>query len=113
MNTIAQEVHQFGVVWPQCVARAWQDSQFREALKRDPVRTLQESYQFTVPAGVRLQIVESDEVAQAAQPDLLRMVLPPVPDMEIGEIARVGPDADTREARFTFSFSFSLTFCTC
>lgn len=103
MNTaVVSEMQQFGMVWPQCVARAWQDAQFREALKRDPAGTLRETYQFTVPAGVVLQVVEDNaEVTEAQQANTLRMVIPPMPDMDMQEIARVGTKGG--EPRFTFT----------
>lgn len=88
-DVVGSDVQQFGNIWSQCVARAWQDAQFREALKRDPSGTLLTSFQFTLPEGVSLQVVESDEVVQAAQSSTLRMVIPPAPAMDLQQIAMV------------------------
>lgn len=107
---IVSEMQQFGTLWPQCVARAWQDTQFREALKRDPAGTLRESYQFVVPTGVDLQVVDDQEgmKAGAQQANTLRMVIPPMPDMAVGAVALIGPDSD--DSRRT-PFCFSITAC--
>jgi ribosomally synthesized peptide (two-chain TOMM family) len=86
-NTASGFVQQFGKIWPQCIARAWQDAAFREALKRDPVGTIQSSYQFAFPQGFKLEITETDDAQQAASADTLRMVIPPPPAGEMGEIA--------------------------
>lgn len=86
-NTASGFVQQFGRIWPQCIARAWQDAAFREALKRDPVATIQSSYQFAFPQGFKLEITEAHEAQQAASADTLRMVIPPPPAGELGEIA--------------------------
>jgi ribosomally synthesized peptide (two-chain TOMM family) len=94
---------QFGAVWPQCVARAWQDPQFREALKRDPAGTLLESYQFTVPAGITLQVVEtSDTAPQHPQANALRMAIPPAPELEVREVALYGAGVD-QEMKVVFT----------
>ncbi|EAU66748.1 hypothetical protein [Stigmatella aurantiaca] len=92
-NANTSDIQQFGTVWPQCVARAWQDAQFRAALKQDPAATLFESYQFTVPAGVDLQIVESDDAPGEMKAETLRMVIPPAPAMDMREVALVGAEA--------------------
>jgi ribosomally synthesized peptide (two-chain TOMM family) len=112
-NVNLAEMQQFGTVWPQCVARAWQDAQFCQALKRDPVGTLREAYQFTVPAGLNLQVVEGDELVGAQQANTLRMVIPPMPEMDMQEVALVchgpGPgNGNGNGPRFTFSFSATL-----
>jgi hypothetical protein len=86
-NTASGFVQQFGKIWPQCIARAWQDTAFREALKRDPMGTIQTSYQFAFPQGFKLEITEAHEAQQAASADTLRMVIPPPPAGEMGEIA--------------------------
>lgn len=97
------EMPLFEVVWPQCVVRAWEDSQFREALMRDPVGTLLGAFQFIVPAGISLEIIEGSPDAQSAPANTLRMVIPPAPEMELREIAlaRTGEPAGPRP--FTFS----------
>jgi ribosomally synthesized peptide (two-chain TOMM family) len=88
-GSLLSAAQEFGTVWPQCVARAWEDPQFREALKSDPARTLLESYQFTIPAGVALQVFEtSDAVPQAPQDNVLRMVIPPAPEMDVQKVAK-------------------------
>ncbi len=111
MNTaVVSEMQQFGMVWPQCVARAWQDAQFREALKRDPASTLREAYQFSIPAGVVLQVVEDNEVLEAQPANTLRMIIPPMPDMEMREIALVG-NAPGNGNGPPFCFTFTLTSC--
>jgi ribosomally synthesized peptide (two-chain TOMM family) len=99
----SSDAQQFGVVWPQCVARAWQDEQFREALKRDPAGTLREAYQFTIPAGVDLQVVEGNAAQVASQGSSLRMVIPPMPEVEMREIAVVSPNRRSETAQFEFS----------
>jgi len=81
------EMPQFGMIWPQCVVRAWEDSQFREQLKRDPVGTLLGVFQFAVPSGLALEVVEAQEEARSTSANTLRMVIPPAPDMSMGEIA--------------------------
>ena len=108
-SATVSEMQQFGMIWPQCVARAWQDSQFRETLKRDPAGTLRQEFQFNIPAGIDLQVVDHDEVLLAEQANTLRMMIPPVPDMDMREIALVGPGADS--GRRAFTFTFSVTAC--
>src|SRR5262245_9038167 len=73
---------QFGKIWPQCVARAWQDAEFREALKRDPMGTIREAFQYAFPTGLMLEIVEEDDQTQTSNGDTLRMVIPPPPSMD-------------------------------
>lgn len=80
-------VQQFGKIWPQCIARAWQDTAFREALKHDPVGTIQNSYQFTFPQGFKLEIAEAHETQKVASEGALRMVIPPPPTGDVGQIA--------------------------
>lgn len=80
-------VQQFGRLWPQCIVRAWQDTAFREALKRDPMGTLQSSYQFSFPQGIKLKVTEAHEAPQAVPADTLRMVIPPPPARDVGEHA--------------------------
>jgi ribosomally synthesized peptide (two-chain TOMM family) len=80
-------VQQFGKIWPQCIARAWQDTAFREALKKDPVGTIQNSYQFAFPQGFKLEIAEAHETQGAASEGALRMVIPPPPTGDVGQIA--------------------------
>lgn len=98
-NAMVSEMQQFGTVWPQCVARAWQDTQFRETLKRDPAGTLREAYRFTVPAGISLQVVESDEVLQAQSANTLRMVIPPIPDVDMRAIALTDFEDEDEDGR--------------
>ena len=86
-NVMVAEMQQFASVWPQCVARAWQDPQFRETLKRDPVSTLREAYQFNVPAGISLQVVEGEEAQRTQAANTLMMVIPPKPEMDMQEVA--------------------------
>lgn len=106
---VVSEMQQFGTLWPQCVARAWQDAQFREALKRDPAGTLRESYQFIVPSGVDLQVVDDNEGMKAGTPqaNILRMVIPPMPDMAVGAVALVGPMTNDESKHLTFCFSIT------
>ncbi len=89
MNTQSAEssVQLFGKIWPQCIARAWQDVEFREALKRDPMGTLRDAYQLNLPVNVKLEVVEGNEQVQAAQADTLRMVIPPAPAMDMRQVA--------------------------
>jgi len=86
-SSAATSTQQFGKIWPQCVARAWQDAEFREALKRDPAGTIREAYQYAFPIGVTLEIVEDSEQGQATQADTLRMVIPPPPSMSAQQVA--------------------------
>lgn len=107
-NPASNFVQQFGKIWPQCIARAWQDTEFREALKRDPVGTIQGSYQFAFPQGFKIEIAEAHEAQQAASADTLRMVIPPPPDGEVGEIAlsTVGNGNGPKPPKpFTLSFT--------
>jgi hypothetical protein len=90
------------------VARAWQDSQFRETLKRDPAGTLREAYQFTVPKGVNLQVVEDSEVMEAQQANTLRMIIPPMPDLDMQEVALATPGSGNGRERFTFCFTATV-----
>jgi hypothetical protein len=102
-NATFVEMPQFGMIWPQCVVRAWEDPQFREQLKRDPVGTLLQAFQFCVPEGVALEVVEGEVETQGA-PNTLRMVIPPAPELGIGEIAFSGHDNGNPVPRpFTFS----------
>lgn len=97
------EMPQFGMIWPQCVVRAWEDAQFREQLKRDPVGTLLQAFQFSVPEGIALEVVEGEVEAQSA-PNTLRMVIPPAPELGIGEVAFSGHGNGGQTPRpFTFS----------
>ena len=91
-NTASSPIQQFGRIWPQCVARAWQDTEFREALKRDPARTLEESFQFAFPMGVRLEVIEGEAAQQSAATDTLRMVIPPAPAVDMREVALTGAE---------------------
>ncbi|WP_224242143.1 hypothetical protein [Hyalangium gracile] len=86
-NNAASSIHQFGKIWPQCIARAWQDAEFREALKRDPSGTIRESFQFSFPEGVQVEVLEGSETVQAAPANTLRMVIPPAPAMDLNEVA--------------------------
>jgi hypothetical protein len=81
----------------------------REALKSDPVATLRDAYQFIVPAGISLQVVEGDEAQAAPRENTLRMVIPPTPDMDMREVAVVGTAGESKERRA--KFTFSATFC--
>jgi ribosomally synthesized peptide (two-chain TOMM family) len=94
---------QFGMIWPQCVVRAWEDSQFREQLKRDPVGTLLGVFQFAVPAGLALEVVEAQEESQSTSANTLRMVIPPAPDMSMGEIALSAHNGNNGPKPFCFS----------
>lgn len=104
MNNVA-EMKQFGVVWPQCVARAWEDAQFREALKSDPAGTLLKDYQFSVPQEVNLQVIESNEELAAQDANTLRLVIPPMPDVDMREVALVGAKDGAQALRFTFTIT--------
>jgi ribosomally synthesized peptide (two-chain TOMM family) len=106
------EMSEFGMVWPRCIARAWEDSQFREALKSDPVGTLLNAFQFKVPAGIEFQVVESDQSHEAPRANALRMVIPPKPVMDMEEIALVGP-VENHQGPHGRPFTFSLTFSFC
>jgi ribosomally synthesized peptide (two-chain TOMM family) len=86
-SSAATSTQQFGKIWPQCVARAWQDAEFREALKRDPAGTIREAFQYAFPLGVSLEIVEETDQTQATQGDTLRMVIPPPPSMDAQQVA--------------------------
>ncbi len=108
MNNInGAEMQQFGTVWPQCVARAWEDVKFREDLKRDPAGTLRAAYQFVIPAGVELQVVEGPQAVEAQQANVLTMVIPPMPDVDMGEIALVSSEGE-RARKLTFRHSATL-----
>ncbi|MDY7228945.1 hypothetical protein [Hyalangium rubrum] len=100
-DVIATDSQQFGTIWAQCVVRAWQDAQFREALKRDPTGTLLASYEFALPAGVHLQVVERHEATPVQQADTLQMVIPPAPDMNMREVALATHEADPSTAPFS------------
>jgi ribosomally synthesized peptide (two-chain TOMM family) len=86
-SSAANSTQQFGKIWPQVVARAWQDAEFREALKRDPMGTIRETYQYAFPTGVMLEIIEEGAQGQAASKDTLRMVIPPPPSMDAQQVA--------------------------
>jgi ribosomally synthesized peptide (two-chain TOMM family) len=96
------------MVWPQCVARAWEDAQFREELMRNPVGTLREVFQFILPSGINLEVVEGNEQQEAEQANTLRMVIPPAPEVDMREIALVGPEGNKKERRFTFCLTATL-----
>jgi len=106
-TSAASSTQQFGKIWPQCVARAWQDTEFREALKRDPAATLREVYQFAFPGSVKLEIVEGSEAAQAANADTLRMVIPPAPSMELQQVALTDVEKGMVNARPVTQDSFT------
>lgn len=109
-NNAAHSIQQFGKIWPQCIARAWQDAEFREALKRDPAGTIRESYQFSFPEGVKVEIVEGHVAEQAAQADTLRMVIPPAPAMELREVAITDVEKGMDGAKPYTHFSENFTF---
>jgi ribosomally synthesized peptide (two-chain TOMM family) len=104
------EMPQFGMVWPQCVVRAWEDSQFRDALKSDPVGTLLKAFQFIVPAGISLEIVDGEQESQSTSANTLRMVIPPAPDMDAREIAMASSHGKGQDSSRHFTFS---TLCLC
>lgn len=113
-NVMISEMQQFATAWPQCVARAWQDAEFRETLKRDPATTLREAYQFSVPAGISLQVVEGDEVQRTQAANTLIMVIPPMPELDMQEVAFAsveegGPGCDGGRPRLCFT----ATACAC
>ena len=109
-NAMAVEMQQFGMIWPQCVVRAWEDEQFREELKSNPVRTLREVFQFILPTGLNLEVVEGEEVRESQQANTLRLVIPPTPDVDMREIAVVSPEGGKLEKR-CFTFSLTATLC--
>jgi ribosomally synthesized peptide (two-chain TOMM family) len=86
-NSAATSTQQFGKIWPQCIARAWQDAEFREALKRDPEGTIRDAFQYAFPEGLKLEIVEESGQPHASNGDTLRMVIPPPPSMESRQVA--------------------------
>lgn len=106
-NSAANSTQQFGKIWPQCVARAWQDAEFREALKRDPVATIRDTYQFAFPQGVKVEIVEDAEQLQAAPADTLRMIIPPLPTMEAQQVALTDVEKGMVNARPFSHHSFT------
>jgi ribosomally synthesized peptide (two-chain TOMM family) len=106
-NTAAVSIQQFGKIWPQCVARAWQDVEFRQALKSDPMGTLRESFQFAFPRGFKLEITEGAEVVQSMDADTLRMVIPPAPAMDMREVAITDTDKGLKGAKLYASNSFT------
>jgi ribosomally synthesized peptide (two-chain TOMM family) len=106
-SNAANSIQQFGKIWPQCVARAWQDTQFREALKRDPKGTIQEAYQYAFPLGVTLEIVEEGQQGQASQTDTLLMVIPPPPSMDAQQVALTDVEKGLVNARPFTHNSFS------
>ena len=106
-NSAANSTQQFGKIWPQCVARAWQDAEFREALKRDPMGTIRETYQFAFPQGVNLEIVEDSEQMQAAPANTLRMVIPAPPSMDAQQVALTDAEKGMVNARPFSHHSFT------
>ena len=86
-TSAAASTQQFGKIWPQCVARAWQDTEFREALKRDPSGTIREAFQYAFPYGVKLEILEETDQTQPPQGDTLRMIIPPPPSVDTQQVA--------------------------
>ncbi len=107
------EMQQFGMIWPQCVARAWQDMQFRELLKSDPAVALRDAFQFNLPVGVELQVVDHGEEVRAMTANTLRMIIPPIPDIDMREIALTGshPGNGNGGGRPPVLFTFSVTVC--
>ncbi|KFE71583.1 hypothetical protein [Hyalangium minutum] len=106
-NITANSTQQFGKIWPQCVARAWQDVEFRESLKRDPVGTLREAYQFAFPQGVKVEIVEGSDELHAAPADTLRMIIPPPPSMDAQQVALTDVEKGMVNARPFSHHSFT------
>jgi ribosomally synthesized peptide (two-chain TOMM family) len=109
-NSAASSIQQFGKIWPQCIARAWQDAEFREALKKDPVGTIRESYQFSFPNGIKVEILEGPPSEQVVQADTLRMVIPPAPAMELREVAITDVEKGMDGAKPFTHFSEHFTF---
>jgi hypothetical protein len=106
------EMQQFGMIWPQCVARAWQDVQFRELLKSDPAGALRDGFQFNLPVGVELQVVDQGEEVRAMTANTLRMIIPPIPDIDMREIALSShPGNGNGGSRPPVLFTFSVTAC--
>lgn len=105
------EMQQFGMIWPQCVARAWQDVQFRELLKSNPAGALRDAFQFNLPAGVELQVIDHGEEVRAMTANTLRMIIPPMPDIDMREIALSSPHPGNGGGRPPVLFTFSVTVC--
>jgi ribosomally synthesized peptide (two-chain TOMM family) len=91
---------EWGPVWARAVTRAWQDPNFKAALKRDPAGTLYSYFQFTLPPTLELQVVEVDpeemkKHGYGYKPNdgwllprtVLKMVLPPAPAVEMQAVA--------------------------
>jgi ribosomally synthesized peptide (two-chain TOMM family) len=110
MNTntnAAVSMQQFGKIWPQCVARAWQDKEFRESLKSDPTGTLRESFQFALPAGFKLEITEGTDPQQSVAADTLRMVIPPAPAVDMRQVAITDTDTGLKGVKLFVAQSFT------
>jgi ribosomally synthesized peptide (two-chain TOMM family) len=97
------DMQQFGLVWPQCVARAWEDDEFREALKSDPAGTLLKAFQFLIPSGIQLQVVDGNEAVEAQPTNTLRMTIPPKPELDMQEVALVENKDDGKKRLFPWT----------
>lgn len=73
-------------IWPQAVAKAWQDEAFRRALLDDAASALKQHFSLEVPAGLSLKVVESGRTTGDT------LVLPPRPeDLDDGLIELCQP----------------------
>lgn len=103
---------EWSTVWMKCIARAWQDPEFKAALLRDPEHTLFSYFQFTLPPTVRLQILEltpeqmqqkgygwrgnlSGQSGWLMPPNQLQMILPPMPQDPTMQAVALADYADT------------------
>ncbi|MDI3286585.1 hypothetical protein [Polyangium sp. 15x6] len=63
--------------WGEVLARAWSDERFKEELLANPARALEEHFNYRVPPGVRLRVVEGRPGQPAAS--TLKVTLSPTP----------------------------------
>ncbi|MDI3286586.1 hypothetical protein [Polyangium sp. 15x6] len=76
--TESEPVGDFSVLWGRVVIKAWSDEAFKRELLEDPARALEAHFNYKLPPGARLVIVEG----QPGQPatSTLTVTLPPRSD---------------------------------
>jgi hypothetical protein len=75
-------------IWPQAIAKAWQDEAFRQALLTDAPSALKQHFSLEIPSEMKLRVVEGGKTTGDT------LVLPSRPvDLDDGLIELNEPEA--------------------